>query len=394
MRNLLVAAVLCAPVASSAGGIDMGLSNPEAVAPAPAAAPAKSPAEGLKSLDAAMTRAEASAKELNDALASAQAVFASAPKDAVVDYRKAYLDNLGEGCRKTFRPGDVSAAATDYGLFRPVARFLACSALAAKQHSVCTAHPAYSTKAPKDGESAADYCLDAYFFMRFTEAQASGGDAAAVCRQANAARGGAGDATANCAKAAAGDCQGMVPLNWQPFEDLKHCTAVFGALKGEAGACAGAKKYDDMLFAYSCSDAAAVRAAKKGGGCGASALCAALVGGKVDACAPAFAELRDAYCKNMIANKSGRESDVLDAAAREWRAKNPPARTAAMNAVTEKRKAVDAQLVAIGAAIDSFEPKTEPGFPARVNRYRDIRRKVDAELSRFKKATEKPAAKR
>lgn len=392
MRTSLLVALVFAASAARAGDIDMGLTNPGATAPAsaPSGSAPKTAGSGLKALDASLGQADAAAKELSQILVSAQATLKTAPKESTFDYRKAFLQKTGDDCRAGFRTSDLATAALDHGLGRPVGRYLACQAVAAKQPAACTSHPTYSNKAPLGGgESAAQNCLDAYYMMRFAE----GGDPAGVCKQANTARGGAGNPAATCAALAAGRCDGAVALSWQPFEDEAHCLTVLAASRGNAAAVARGKKYDGLEFGYVVADVAAVAAARKGGACGGSALCAATVTGKAEACAPLFAAVREAYCETMVKMKSGRDSALLDAAAKEWRDKNPHPRTAAMNAVVEKRKSVDAMLVALGVALDGYEPKTETGFAARVTRYRDIRRKVDGDLKRFMNATQPPKPK-
>ena len=371
-----------------AGDIDMGLTNPGVTAPGSAPA-SKSGASGLKTLDAALNQADAAAKELAQVLASAEVTFKTTPKDSAFDYRKAFLQKTGDDCRAGFRPSDVPTASLDFGLARPVGRYLTCQAVAAKQPSVCTASPSYSQQMQKDGVgSAASKCIDAYYMMLFAE----GRDLAGVCRKATTARGGGGKPDVSCPAMAAGKCHGvnLDTLGWQPFEEEAHCDVVLATIRGDAGAAARGKKYDNHEFGYTISDLAALRAARAGGVCGSSALCTAYVTGNVEACVPLFNTLRDSYCDTMIKTKSGRDAALLDAAAKEWREKNPHPRTAAMNTVLEKRKSVDAMLVALGAALDGYEPKTETGFPARVTRYRDIRRKVDGDLKRFKTATEAP----
>lgn len=389
MRTSLLVALVFAASSAVAGDIDMGLTNPPAAAPAaaPSGSAPKAAGSGLKALDASLAQADAAAKELAQVLASAETTLKTAPKDSAFDYRKAFLQKTGDDCRAGFRASDLATAALDHGLGRPVGRYLACQAAASKQPAACTSHPSYSNKAPLGGgESAAQNCLDAYYMVRFAE----GGDQAGTCKQANTARGGAGNPAVTCAALAAGKCDGAVALSWQPFEDEAHCLTVLAALRGDAAAVARGKKYDGLEFGYVVADVAAVAAARKGGSCGGSALCAAAVAGKAEACAPLFASVRDSYCETMVKMKSGRDSALLDAAAKEWREKNPQPRTAAMNTVVEKRKSVDAMLVALGVALDGYEPKTETGFGARVTRYRDIRRKVDADLKRFKTATEPP----
>lgn len=394
MRALLAAAVLCASPAF-AGDIDMNMPNPPA-SPAPGAqGQAAGGNASLKNLDAALAQANAAVKELEDTLTRAAATLKAAASEKPRGYREAYLLKLRDDCAAAFRPGDVAAAAADNGQARPVARYLSCLAVASRQAGACTSAPAYDTKAKGGaGESPAQNCLDAFYFVRFVEAKATGGDAAAICRQAHAARGGTGSPAA-CGVAASLTCDenALEQIAWQPYEDKAHCQALFNAIKtGKASACASVAVHDDAPYGFACADIAAVAAAKKGGSCGNSALCKAAVTGKAETCAPLYAALRQSYCDSMVNTRLDKEEALIEAAAKEWRAKgggNP--RTEAMNAVQEKRKAVDALLVDLGAAIESFEPKTEASFASRVTRYREVRKKADGALKRFKAATEPKA---
>jgi hypothetical protein len=384
MRILLASAVLAAALPCAAGGIDMGLTNPAAPA-APAPQQQQQGGAGLKQIDAALAQAAAGAKELEGVLEAAVDTMKANPKGFVADYRKMYLQKLDTDCRASFQATDVAAAAADSMLLVPVSRFLACQAAAAKGTAVCVVP---SDPKVKD-ENAQGNCIDAFTLARFADAVATGGDAAGACKQGHAARGGTGDATAACKAVAAGSCD-ATGLAVRPFDDKPHCQAVLAAIRGEAGACARAKKYDGSQ-AYTCADMAAIRAARKGGSCGSSALCQAYVTGKADACVPLLAAVKKGHCEAVVRARADRDALLIDAAAKEFREKNPPANVAAMEAVTAKRKAVDAQLVALGAALDGFEPKTDPQFASRPARYREIRRKVDAALKRFKLATEAPA---
>jgi hypothetical protein len=384
MRILLASAVLAAALPCSAGGIDMGLTNP-AGQPQAAPAPAQQGAAGLKQLDAALAQAAAAAKELETVLEQAQATLKSNPKGFVPDYRKMFIQKLESDCRANFQVSDVAAAAADSMLVVPVSRFLACQAVAAKGTAVCTVPSDPKVKE----ETAQGNCIDAFTLARFTEALATGGDAVSICKQGHAARGGAGDGTAVCKAVAAGSCDGG-ESGLKPFDDKPHCQAVLAAIRGDAGACARAKKYDGSQ-GYTCSDMAAIRSARKGGSCGNSALCKALVTGKAESCLPLLGPVKQGHCDAVVKAKAERDAALIDAAAKEFREKNQPPHVAAMEAVTAKRKAVDAQLIALGSALDGFEPKTDPEFASRPARYREIRRKVDAALKRFKLATETPA---
>lgn len=382
MRILLVSAVLAASLPCSAGGIDMGLSNPSAPAPASSGAPSAN--SGIKQIDAALAQAAASAKELEKLLEQAQAALKANPKGFVSDYPKMFAQKLDADCRAGFQVSDVSAAAADSTLVVPVSRFLACQAVAAKGTAVCSVPSDPKVKE----DSAQNNCIDAFTLARFTEALATGGDAVSICKQGHAARGGVGDGTAVCKAVAAGSCDGG-ESGLKPFDDKPHCQAVLDAIRGEAGACARAKKYDGS-HGYICSDMAAIRAARKGGSCGGSALCQALVTGKTQACLPLLEPVKQGYCEAVVRAKLARDAAIIDVAAKEYREKNPPPQVAAMEAVTAKRTVVDAQLMALGAALDGYEPKTDPEFVSRPARYRDIRRKVDGALKRFKLATETP----
>ena len=336
-------------------------------------------AAGLAELDSALDRADADAKELSQVLASAGATLKSTPIDPALDYRQAFMQNTRDDCRAAFRAADVPTAALDHELGRPVTRYLACQAVAAKTHAACTAHPTYSQRSPLGGgESAAQNCLDGYFIMRF----ARGPDPVGICKQANAVRGGRGNAAVICAEFAAGMCAGAPALSWLPFDDAVHCEAVLGALRGDESVAKRGAKYDELEFAYTTADVAAVHAARKSGACGGSAICAALLSGKLKDCAPLLNILRDDYCDRQVKRKSGTGSS------REWSDKRHQARAAAMSAVIEKRKSLDARLVALGAALDGYQPKTQAGFAARVARYRALRRMVDGELERFRSVAE------
>lgn len=393
MRALLLAATVFCASPASAGDINMNMPNPP-----PAGGAQQSGSSGnaaLKSLDASLAQAAAAVKDLEATLTSAAATLKSAAAEKPVGYRDEYLRKIRSDCASAFRPGDVAAAAADHYHGRPVSRYLACLAVASRQASACTSSPAYSSKVPEGGgESPAQNCLDAFYMVRFTEAKVSGGDAKAVCQQAHSARGGAG-AAPECGVAASLNCDenALERIAWQPYEDKAHCQAIFNAIKtGGAAACAPVAKYDDSEYAFTCKDVAAVAAAKKGGACGGSVLCQAAVTGKAESCAPLFSALRQAYCDNMAQARADKEEALIEAAAKEWRAKGVNPRTQTMNVVVEKRKAVDDLLVGIGTAIDGYEPKTDPAFVTRVSRYRELRKKADGALKSFKAATEPKAA--
>ncbi len=404
MRNLLAAACLAVAFSAHAGEIDMNIKGSGGI---PQGAPVQgksggggSNASGLKSLDAALVQADQAGKELDAVLVSAQATLKSAAADAALDYNALFVKKLETDCRGTFRPGDAPLAArTEEQAVRPlVARYLACQSLSSGQEAACSASPAYAEKGKGGGASVAHNCLEGYHLMKFFDARASGASAAGACQKAASALstpdllasvGGEAAVKASCASIGAGSCANIAAEPW--FDrDKVLCGVMMEAAAGAADACGKLKQAQPLLTSY-CPDVAALGAARKGKSCGGSGLCAALVTRKPEACAPLFEKLRDGYCQAMVRDKTRREAALMDAAAKEWRAKNPHPRTAAMSAVTEKRKSVDSVLFALGDALDGFEPKTDPGFAARVSRYKEIRRQVDASLKRFKLATEAPA---
>lgn len=381
MRGLLAApAALFLAFPLLAAPIDMGLSGPAAAPGGQSQVPATG---NLAELDQALARAEAAAAELEALLRSSQeTVKGAASADA--GFRENYLAKAKSDCLAAFRPTDIAAIAPDTERNGLLERYLACTALAAGDGGRCSALPNYSVRGPRDDRSAAENCLDAYYLLRFLDARWSGADAGAVCRQAHAARGGKDDAASRCAAAASGRCEGLEKLAWTPFEDRAHCT---GALAPD---CAKIASYDGDDLGYACADLAALRAARKGGSCGRSALCAALVNRDPKACDALYASTRESYCTGLVKEKELREQALLQAAETDRRSKPSPRRSA-MDAVAEKRKAVDSFLVQLGTQLDGFEPKTVDGFPERVQRYRAVRRRVDGALKRFKTASEGPA---
>lgn len=394
MRALLLAAAVLVARPAFAGDIDMNMPNPPA-SPAGGQSGGASGTASLKSLDASLAQAAAAVKDLEGTLTQAAAVFKTAGSEKPLGYRDEYLRKIRSDCAAAFRAGDVAAASADRSLDRPVSRYLACLAIASRQASACTSAPAYSMKRPQGaGEPPAQNCIEAFYMVRFAEAKLSGGDAKALCLQAHAARGGAG-APAECAVAASLTCDenALERIAWQPYEDKAHCQAIVDAIKtGAAAACAPVAKYDDSEFSFSCKDIAAIAGAKKGGSCGGSVLCQASTTGKAEACAPLFSTLRQAYCDNMAQARADKEEALIEAAAKEWRAKGANPRTQAMDLVVQKRKALDQLMVGIGAAIEGHEPKSDPAFATRVSRYRELRKQADTALKRFKAATESTAA--
>ncbi len=386
MRNLLAAALVFALAASvSAGDIDMNLSNPKPDQ-AVGAKPRPNASVGLKAIDASLAQAAAQVKELQAVLLRAEATLKGGNPDAKLNYRDLYIKKLETDCRGAFKAGDVVTASSDLTLRAPVSRYLACQALASGQTAACTVPPpATPAGAQPVVETPTTACVDAYYLMRFADAAITGKDAAAVCRQASAALGGGAD---SCAAATAGKCETFRGMKWRPFDEKGHCDAVFGAIAGTAGSCG---RYKGDVPGYTCADVAALRAARKGGSCGGSALCAVTVTGKLESCQPLFAAVSEGYCKAMVSAKAKREESLIDAAAKEWRDKNPGPRVAAMNEVVAKRTEVDSLLVAIGVALDGHEPKDKEQYPARFARFKDIRKDADGALKRFKLATEAPA---
>lgn len=386
MRTLLAAAAVSLALPVLAGDIDMNLTNPEAK-PAPAAAAPAGSAASLRALDSSLAQAASMVKELEATLNSAAAAIKSAAGEKPLSVRDELRSKVRADCREVFRHADVAAAASAHMHGRHVSRYLACMAAASGSPDACSAAPQYATKTPNGGESPRDNCIDAYYFARFAQAKAGGGDAAGVCRQGNAARGGSNPG--ECVQVAALNCtEGIDRMSWIPYEDMAHCRGLTAVLKGDAKACAGLAKYDDTEYGFTCGDIAAIVASKKGGSCGRSALCQAQLTGKAQACAPLLGVLRDAYCEELARIRVERDEPLLDAAAQERRAKGANPKTLAMQAVVDKRKAVDALLVSIGQAIDTFEPKTDKAFPSRKERYRQIRQQADGALKRFKLATE------
>lgn len=389
MRALLASATLSLALPVLAGDINMNLTNPD-VKTAPASAAPAGTGAAIKSLDASLNQAAGMVKELEGTLNEAAATIKSAGSEKPLSYRDEYIKKIRSDCRSAFRPADVATAASDLAHGRPVSRYLACLAAASRTDGACSSAPQYATKTPDGGESPRDNCIDAYYFARFADVKAAGGDASAVCRQGNAARGGAN--AAECAQVAALNCtEGIDKMSWIPYEDMAHCRALFSVVKGNAKACDPLSKYDDSEYAFTCKDIAAIVSARKGGSCGGSALCQAAMTGKAESCAPLYSALREAYCDTMARGRADREEALIEAAAKEWRAKGVSPKTQAMNVVVERRKAVDALLVAIGQSIDTFEPKTDPAFPPRAARYRALRSQADGALKRFKAATEPKA---
>lgn len=344
------------------------------------------PKAGLAPLDASLERAAKTAKEFEAFLLKTQAALKTAPAVAAPDYREQYLKKLTETCRASFKPADL-AIIRDGQRIRQ-ARYLACSALAERRPSACTASPAFAAKAPLDGgDSAATNCLDTYYLFQFVDARVAGKDPAAVCRQAHVARGGKADVSRQCAALVAkGDCSDYDGVMWMPFEDVAHCVALNKAVDAGVESCPKAKRYDVMEFGHTCADVGSLAAARRGGSCGESALCRAAVTGKADACAPLYAALRDDHCAAQVGERMVRDEAKIMAETRALLAKQAAPRAEAMAALTKKRDAVDAELVALGAALESYEPRTDPGLAARLGRYREIRGRVDEALKRFSTA--------
>ena len=343
---------------------------------------------GLAPLDASLERAAKTAKEFESFLLATRAALKNAPSGAAPDYRELYLKKLTAECRAAFKPDGLEIVRDGQRIRQ--ARYLACQALAERRSSACTASPAFAAKAPLDGgDSAATNCLDTYYLFQFVDARVAGKDPAAVCRQAHVVRGGKADVSRQCAALVAkGDCSDYDGVMWMPFEDVAHCVALNKAVDAGAESCPKAKRYDTMEFGHTCADVGSLAAARRGGSCGESVLCRAALTGKSDVCAPLYAAMRDEHCETQVGERAVREEAKIMAETRALQAKHVAPRAAAMEALTKKRAAVDAELVALGAALESYEPRTDPGLAARLTRYREIRGKVDEALKRF----ETPAA--
>ena len=357
-----------------------------AAAVAARAAGSPEPKSGLAPLDAALERAAKTAKEFESFLLATKAALKNAPSGPAPDYRERFLSTLTAECRAAFKPADLKIVRVDQRLQQ--ARYLTCEALATREPSVCTRSPSF--KVPMEGgggDSVASLCLDAYFMFQFADARVAGKDASAVCRQAHAARGGRTDVTRQCAALVAkGDCSDFDGVMWMPFEDVAHCVALNKAVESGAKACPKAKRYDTMLFAHSCPDVGALVDARRGGSCGQSLLCRVTLSGKSDACAPLFVEMRDFHCDTQVAERAVREEVRIMAETRALHAKHVAPRAEAMAALVARRETVDAELVALGAALESYQPRTDPGLAARLKRYGEIRGKVDDALKRFSAA--------
>jgi hypothetical protein len=362
------------------------------------AGPARSAEAGaerpaLQRLDALLAEAEAAERELGPFLDGARARIQEGASGKPVDRNAAFVEQVAADCRAAFGLERLPELAKEWkGHYKePMLGYLACRALAAGSPEPCRSDPAYRRKPKDSDDTPAHTCLEIYHLMRFMDARAGGTDAVAECRAAYASLvdpadvakgGGAPAVTAVCSEAARGSCGSVEKLPWF-VQDRALCEAFMGAAQGASRSCAKAHN-DEFTLGVRCGDVAALHAARKGGSCGGSALCAAAVERGPGPSEALLAKTRDSYCGDLARKREAKEGPALPKDA----AKSPGARAAAMEEVKARHRLIDERMRALDAALEAYTPRSEPGLAARVSRGRDIRRRVDAAFHSFKSVSE------